>query len=112
MPEIIERLDLVIGTIISVIELVTELVDRIEKDQIEPVFVTHGLNNIEQVFVFLLLAALVATPIDHPGNLCRRPVLLPKLFDLDAACPNEIHPPVVMGLQLVFFPLHQRDRTG
>src|ERR1700692_3226060 len=96
----------------SIIEVVAELIGVVEKNQVEPVSVPDRLDNTEQVFTFLPLAAFVAPLIDKPGNPGRWPILLTELCDSEPAGAHEIHPPIVVGLILVFFPLHQRRGAG
>src|ERR1700731_4898340 len=96
----------------SVIQIIAELVGVVEKDQVESVFVLNRLNDAEKILALLPLTALVAALIDQPGNPSRRSILLTELVDPNPAGADEIHPPVIMWLNLVFFPLHQRGRAG
>jgi hypothetical protein len=112
MAEIIERRDLVVRAIRSVIQVVAELIGGIEVNQIQCVFVSDRLDDAKKILMFLRLAALIAAPVHQPGDVCRWSKLLPELLDPQPAGPHKIHPPVIVRLSFEFFPLHQRRTSS
>src|ERR1700729_2511677 len=112
MPEIIERRNLVQGSVFAAVEIIAHLVRRLKIDQLYVIGRAHRIDNAKQILFLLSLPALVSRTVDHPSDVRRGTILLAELADPDSAGSDKVHPPIVVGFNLILFPFHDRGSAG
>src|SRR5215471_4473230 len=106
MAEIIEGSDLVLGSIFAPVQIIAHFVRGLKIDQLQVIGRPHGIDDTEQVLSLLSLATFVPWPVHHPSDVSGGTILFTELSDPDSAGSDKVHPPIVVGFDLILFPLH------
>src|SRR4051794_39514281 len=93
---------------LAVVEVVDDIVALVDVNELQVELLANGIDEREQVLFFLDAAILVALAINKPGDLCVRSRGGPDLFGPNASGPDKICPPMIVRLEFVFLPHHQR----
>src|SRR5688500_8250451 len=95
---------------LAIVQIIDDLVALVEIDQLDVVFVAHRVDVADQVLLVLRRAVDVALLVYQPGDHRIR-ILRLDLLGPNAAGANEVSPPMIVRLLLVFLPHHQRGPT-
>src|SRR5688572_15516501 len=91
---------------LSIVQIINDLVAFVEIDQLDVVLVAHRVDVPDQVLLVLRRAVDVALLVDQPGDHRIR-ILRLDLLGPNPAGADEIGPPMIVRLLLVFLPHHQ-----
>ena len=112
MTEVVEASDFVARTILPVIQIIAKLVRSLEINQLQSEFCANRIDHAEDVFLLLRLSPFISGAIKQPGNFGGGTILISKLLDSQTTRADEVKPPVIVRLDLIFFPRHEGDSAG
>jgi len=106
MAEIIEGGDLVLASIFAPVQIIAHFVRGLKIDELQIIGRPYGIDDTEQVLFLLSLPTLVPWAVHHPSDVSGGTVLFAEFSDPDSAGSDKVHPPIVVGFDLILFPFH------
>ena len=104
MAEIFKARHFLAFAIHSLVQVIDDVVAIPEPNQIKIEFVADGLDESDQVLVFLRCAIEIALFINQPGDGRVRPETVAQFFRPQPRSSNEIGPPMIVRLGFILLP--------
>ena len=108
MAEVFEARDLQFAARMSIINVVDDVAAVAKINQVEMIFVAHGVDVGDQVLLLLHGTIFVTLAVNEPGNHPVGAKLRAQLFRAHARGMDEVRPPMIVRLRFVFLPFVQR----
>ena len=104
MAEKFEARDLQFAARMSIVNVIDDVAAVAKVNQVEVIFVAHGVDVGDQVLLLLHGAIFVTLAVNEPGDHPIGPELRTQLFRAHARGMDKVRPPVIVRLRLCISP--------